>query len=48
MELLVDLEGMSAWEGSCSAALTQTSFSSYNETKELPTLLSAMVAVTVT
>lgn len=48
MELLLDLEGLSAREGSCSAALAQTSFSSYNETKELPTLLPAMAAVTVT
>lgn len=44
--LLVDLEGLSAWGGSCSTALMHTSFSSYNETKELPTLLSAMDAVT--
>lgn len=47
-ELLVELEGPSAREGSYSTALTQTSFSSCKETKELPTLRSAMDAVTVT
>lgn len=47
-ELLADLEGPSAWEGSYSTALTQTSFSSCKETKELPPLRSAMDAVPVT